>query len=241
MQYYESPKDAEISQLISSVKKIINAVDAIDDLRVLGGEPFMFKDLPDFLCLLKESQKVGRITIYTNATFVPKDNVLAALKNEKIEVEITDYDELSRAHSKLIDAFAKAGVRYITHKPQNWTDSARIVKNQKSDDDLSEMFNRCCVNDVLSLLHGKLYHCPFSANAHNLGTIESDITDWVDLQYFSSDLELREAILKFYFGKSYQTACKHCLGRDFTQPQVVPAIQIRKAIPIPIVSQKWNI
>lgn len=97
------------------------------------------------------------------------------------------------------------------------------------------MFDRCCVNDVLSLLHGKLYHCPFSANAHNLKAISEDPSDFIDLISIE-DSELKATFQKFYFGKPFQSACKFCLGRDFHQPQVIPAIQTKKSIPIPIYS-----
>ncbi len=235
MQYYKKPKDAEQELLEDNVKKILGAVDKIYDLRILGGEPFLYKHLPKLLAMICESSKVSRITVYTNATFVPKPEVLESLKNPLIEVEITDYDELSRNRLKMIDTFKKHKIRYIDHKPQNWTDSARVVKSEKKGKELALMFERCCVNDVLSLLHGRLYHCPFSANAHNLEAIPSDNTDWIDLSTIKEPKDLRLAIGKFYFGKAFQSACKFCLGRDFEQPKVIPALQTKKPIEIPIV------
>ena len=111
----------------------------------------------------------------------------------------------------------------------------RFLKSNKKGKELALMFERCCVNDVLSLLHGRIYHCPFSANAHNLEAIPIDKTDWIDLSETKNPMDLRLAISKFYFGKAFQSACKYCLGRDFEQPKVIPALQTKKPIDIPIV------
>jgi len=238
MQYYEKPINADKNLLESSIEKLLFAVDKIYDARVLGGEPFLYNELDRVLVMLANSTKVQKITVYSNATFVPKEHLLIALKHPKILVEITDYDELSKRHREMMDVFDQLGISYITHKPQNWTDSARIVKNNLTDSELSTMFERCCVNDALTLLHGKIYHCPFSGNAHNLGAIEFDESDWVDVSLISNPEDLRINLKAFYFKKNYQTACKYCLGRDYTQEQVVPAIQTKKSIPIPIFSAK---
>ena len=42
-------------------------------------------------------------------------------------------------------------------------------------------FSNCCNSEVLSILHGKFYRCPFSANAHNLKAIPEDKSDVADL------------------------------------------------------------
>jgi organic radical activating enzyme len=239
MQYYESPKNSNKNTLENSVNVLLDAVDSISDARVIGGEPFLYLELPSLLYKLCNSKKVGRVTIYTNGTFVPKENVLESLKNDKIEVEITDYDSLSKNHVGMVKAFKEKGIRFISHKPQDWTDSSRIVLNKKTPGELSDMFDKCCVNDVLTLLHDRLYHCPFSANSHNLNAIkEGGRSDWVKLKLKGKDTykDMRLKIQEFYFTRPYQTACKYCLGRDYSQPQVIPAIQVRKSLPITILT-----
>jgi len=233
MQYYSKPRNAEAIELDQSICSLLEAIDELSEARILGGEPFLYKDLPSAMKLLQASQKVKKILVYTNATFVPKDGILQSLVNEKTLVEITDYDEQSHACLDMIKAFKDCGIRYICHRPQNWTDSARIVDMPRDEQALTELFSRCCVNDVLTLLHGRLYHCPFSANAHNLKAIPTSKQDFVDLIALQGT-SLRNAIKDFYFGRNHLTACGYCLGRDYTQLQVVPAIQVKKAFPLPV-------
>ena len=45
MQYYKKPQDSDFHVLTKSVDKILNSIDFVDELRVLGGDPFMNKDL----------------------------------------------------------------------------------------------------------------------------------------------------------------------------------------------------
>ena len=48
----------------------------------------------------------------------------------------------------------------------------KIIKSDRTDKLNKEIFGNCCINRGLTLLHGKLYLCPFSANATNLRAIK---------------------------------------------------------------------
>ena len=55
---------------------------------------------------------------------------------------------------------------------------------------LVKTFTNCCVNHVLTLLNGKIYRCPFSANAHNLNAIPPASDDEVII----SDKNIEEVL-----------------------------------------------
>jgi organic radical activating enzyme len=234
MQYYQSPKDSDTTTLLVALENFLNAIDFLADARVIGGEPFLVRDLDRVINFLQDQSKVGHITIYTNGTIVPRPDVLASLKGSKVVVEITDYDSLSRKHEQLVSKLTDENIQFFSHRPQNWTDSARIVKNSLSSPKLAEMFDACCVNDALTLLHGKLFHCPFSANAVNLGAFKPSVTESIDLLIPHDNL--RDFFSSWYFGRPYLEACQYCLGRDYLQPQVTPGVQTKKPIPIPVIA-----
>ena len=237
MQYYEKPIHADHDELVLSLNNLLASIDNLSEARLLGGEPFLYTKIDKVIDILCKSKKVSKIYIYTNGTIKVKYNVIEALKNNKITVEITDYGEkLSRNKDNLINIFQKENINYVCHKPQNWTDSARIVENNLDDNNLSKMFKACCVNDVFTLLHGKLYHCPFSANVVNLKALFASNDEFVDLKDLGTD-ELKKSLKKFIFGRPYLDACKLCLGRDFTQKIVEPAIQLKKNIPLPTLNK----
>jgi organic radical activating enzyme len=232
MQYYTKPEHADMDKLLLSLEKFIGAIDYLADARVIGGEPFMVKELPKILNFLVKNDKVGHITIYTNGTIVPNDEVLYSLKSEKIVVEITDYNEYSRNLKKLIPVLKDNDIKFFSHRPQNWTDSARIVQNKRNSSELSQMFDACCVNDALTILHERIYHCPFSANVVNLNAIKVTGDEYIDLSAINEVEILRTSFKKWYFGRPFLESCSYCLGRDYMQPKVEPGVQTKKVIEI---------
>ena len=93
-------------------------------------------------------------------------------------------------------------------------------------------FMGCCNRDVISLLHGKLYRCPFSANADNLKAIPEDKSDYVDLCDKNIPIDqLKEKIKELSYNKDFLTACSYCNGRDYNVPNIKAAEQSKKPIP----------
>ena len=45
MQYYEKPVDINLDVMLKSVERFMSCVDGVDEFRVLGGDPFMNKEL----------------------------------------------------------------------------------------------------------------------------------------------------------------------------------------------------
>ena len=54
----------------------MSSIDYLSEFRVIGGEPFMNKDIGKIIDFLKEFSNLSRIVIYTNATIVPKNETL---------------------------------------------------------------------------------------------------------------------------------------------------------------------
>ena len=101
----------------------------------------------------------------------------------------------------------------------------------KNEKELGHLFKNCCNSDLISLLHGKLYRCPFSANGVNLKAIPQNNTDEVDLT--NDDLSLNEVkkqIKELCYDKKYLTACLYCNGRDYASENIHSAIQTRRPL-----------
>jgi hypothetical protein len=117
-----------------------------------------------------------------------------------------------------------------------WTDSGTINFQAKTEEKLLHMFKNCCVNDVLTLLNGNLYRCPFSANAMNLKAIPINNTDVVNLSDDNKTIDfLAQEITALYKHKDYLTACSYCNGRDYSTPEIAAAIQVSKPITVPVI------
>jgi hypothetical protein len=82
MQYYERPQNSELNVLFKSIEKIMACIDNLDEFRVIGGDPFMNKELYKIINKLVIYEKCKKIVVYTNAKIVPKNENLECLKNE---------------------------------------------------------------------------------------------------------------------------------------------------------------
>ena len=233
MQYYKKPKDIETEILIKSIEKFMKCVDSLDEFRVLGGDPFMNKDMHKIISKLVEYDKCQKIIVYTNARFMPKGENLESLKHKKIILEITDYGEKdSLAASKFVEMAKRENINYEHSLVSTWDDAGRIMPYiQRSEKDLKKLFSDCCQQDLISLLHGKLYRCPFSANAANLKAIPQNKKDEVNLLDENlSILELREQVMNLVYEKEYLTACSYCKGRTYYSNKIKSANQTKKPL-----------
>ena len=233
MQYYDRPQNSEEHVMFKSIEKFMACVDHLDEFRVIGGDPFMNKEVYKVVNKLVTYEKCKKIVIYTNAKIVPKNENLACLKNKKVLVYITNYGKDSIAHDAIVEVLKKENINYSTFKCTTWLDCGRIMPySNKSEEALEYQFDNCCVSDLISLLHGKLYRCPFSANAANLNAIPKNASDEVNLLDESLSVEeLREQIKILCYDKKYITACSYCNGRDYSVATIPSAIQTKKPLP----------
>tara|TARA_B100000768_G_C11275691_1_gene375826 strand:- start:523 stop:1833 length:1311 start_codon:yes stop_codon:yes gene_type:complete len=244
MQYYKNPRNSTFEEVKKSVEVTMSSIDYLSEFRVIGGEPFMNKDIGRIIDLLKTFKNLSRIIIYTNATIVPKNETLKSLIHKKVSLDITRYETHKHSinnHEKLMDVLKENKINYITHTADRWTDSGRVKKYERTENELQSLFHNCCVGDILSILNGKLYRCPFSANAHNINAIpynEKDIIDLLD-ENIKGDV-MRKKIEKLYTRKDrkeYLTACKFCKGRDLNTPEIPAGLQTKVILENPKFSE----
>ncbi len=233
MQYYEEPANTHLETLIESTKNILSSIDRVFEWRILGGEPFIFKELGSYLDFLAAERKIKKIIIYTNGTIKPKQGLVEKIKASNAIVDISNYGELSRNVSGLTQVLSEYDVPFALKDPK-WTDSGRVTPKQRlKDTELETRFFNCCTRDVITLLHGHVYRCPFSANLMNLSEKFIDESDRVYVG-FNARSDIREMLIKLYKTKRFLSACDNCNGRDYTTPFVETAIQTRKVLKIPV-------
>ena len=111
----------------------------------------------------------------------------------------------------------------------------KIIKSDRTDKLNKEIFGNCCINRGLTLLHGKLYLCPFSANATNLRAIKYADDEIINIKLYDKKV-LKDKIQKLYFETDFLEACKSCNGRDHNVKRVEAALQAPEPLKYEIVS-----
>jgi len=230
MPYFKKPKNIDFELIFSSLDKVFSVSDSIIELRILGGEPFILKDIDKIINYCTGKLNVNRVVIYTNATIVPRPNAINAMKNKNVFVEITDYGELSKALAQTRVVFDQESILYsVAQLPDSWDDSADIIHPKRSKEGNQYIFDTCCAKYLYTLMHGKLYRCPFSASLNHIDNNFGDANDYVDL---TSDELLKIRLQSFIYSPSYVPSCGYCRGRSKTLGRVKPARQVRnKRVP----------
>lgn len=231
MQYYESPENADLNEMLTTIDSMCEKMDEIYEVRVIGGEPFMNKEIHIIVEKLSAQEKIKKVAIFTNATIVPRETQWPALQHEKVRFFITEYD-LSRNIRPLTTELDSRGIAYVSEKANGWTDCASLEKHNRTDEENEALWNACCAKNLATLADGNLYRCPFSANAAKLQAVPDYKDDYLIVAKSNSD-----DIRRFLRGKTYLETCDHCNGHSYGDRVITPAVQTKK----PLAYKKYSL
>ncbi len=225
MQYYEEPKNISFEEIVKDFDDLTAKVSHIFEIRLIGGEPFMNKDIYKILEYLFSKSNFSKVVVYSNAMIPIKENHADLLKDKRLVFSLTNYGDLAKNTPKVVQQLDRLGISYRLHKPENWTDSGVIHDFKRSQNGLEKIFEDCCGKNLITLSMGKIYRCPFAANADRLKAIPSN-----ELNFVTLDKDSPEKIKKYTREIKYLPACNYCKGRSFDAPAIVPAIQAQQPL-----------
>lgn len=230
MPYYQHPQDIDIVKNKIAFDLLLDHVDYVAELRILGGEPFVNKEIYKLIEAYFDNSKIQTISIYTNGTIVPSEKVLTALKHENVKVHISDYKINHDKIEKLVKIFEEYSINYFVRSYDEWQDAGDTSCRGYSLEQIKKHFSTCFERNGYTFLHGKLYRCPRSAHGMNLGAMPDTPENYVDLQNWNGSSEkLRENIIALQNLK-WLEACKYCSGPDNHEKGIPAAIQIKAPI-----------
>lgn len=221
MQYYELPQNADLNEIFAMIDAFCAKMDEVYEVRVIGGEPFMNKEIHLIVERLTAEPKVQKVAIFTNATIVPRETQWAGLTHEKVHFFITEYLQ-SRNLQPLIEQLEKRGIAYVSEKANGWTECGALEKHNRTVEENEAIWQACCAKNLATLADGRLYRCPFSANAFKLHAVPDYKDDYLVVAETG-----REQIKSFLRDKSYIESCDHCNGRSYGDKVIPPAIQTK--------------
>jgi hypothetical protein len=222
MQYYDDPQDYALDMLISSSEVALSKIDYVSEVILIGGEPFLSPHIQPLIRKLAGNPSVGTIRIITNGTVLPGMDLSLLLYRMagKIVVSVSNY---AAAHMR--EEFSYLPFVEII-KPRRWTNSGRFLEIRDNDSaSLERKYAECCTRHSTTLLGRKLYRCPFSAHAINLGAISDPEKDGISVFFGSKD-----EIHKHLSSDSYFSSCQWCPGRGPYMRHIPVARQVRKPI-----------
>lgn len=208
IQYYKQPYHISVEKIIRNVMKLSLAVDGIDCIRILGGEPLLHPNLDILLKYLAEEKKISNVTIVTNGTLRFEReacNILA--NNKKFKVSVSAYPCAEKSRIGLIRQMERKHIFYAA-ACVTWKEKASVLYQGKSPGQLRDFFKNC-PNHFFSLLNGELHVCPRSSHGTDLGIIPKFQYDFVELEEEESPGRIRQKIQDL-LERPYLTACNYC-------------------------------
>lgn len=201
------------SDVISDIEKLTDACEYLERLEFIGGEPFLHSELAQILEAALSMKRVGYLYVFTNGSIVPTDELCQILKNPRIMIHISNYneewpDKLPNNIANVKRKFDEQGIRYIFLENSSWLDISQFEANGLSDEVLEIEFAKCFINHCHRLFNGILYRCPHQFAGIQMNKIQHVAGQSINIHTLNSD-ELAEALEDFENLK-FLDSCRHC-------------------------------
>ena len=228
MQYYNCPENIVYSDIVKTFDRFLDTIDGLLDLRLLGGEPFLYKDIDKIIDRYKDDDRIKRITIYTNSTIIPSETVLKSLVHKKVFVHQSNYGVVSRKVNELDLLFKENNIQHYIHIYDKWLNIGAQKLHNYNDIALNKIFNDCVMAKCFSFYRGRLYICPRAAHGERLGFFKNNDNEIVDFNEEITDIEQKRTEISALISKSdYIEACKYCNGSSSKSQEIDAAVQMK--------------
>jgi MoaA/NifB/PqqE/SkfB family radical SAM enzyme len=226
MQYFTSPKNYDINQVCADIKRIFEFIDFVDRVTIIGGEPFLVKELDKvFNALAEYRSKMERLVVTTNGTLVPSNPVIESIRNVDGVVLFSDYGELAKKKQDFIVKLNKLGAKYEERIDQKWTNCKLLLENINNADVAKQILCKC-TSSCLHVANGRLFPCSFISGGYALKAFPIDESNSVDIY----DNHLSKSRLEaFVYDTTLYEGCRYCSGNG--KVFVPVAEQIREPLP----------
>ena len=154
MQYFDTKNayTCSLEKILETLEALCRVVDSVAYVRIIGGEPLLFKDIAKVAQALEREQKVKMFDIVTNGTIMPDSALLEVLaRSQKSWVSISDYSTSPNLRAKLrIQELAQVlKERNIAHhilwqsEGSSWYDPGKIYKRGRDKEGIVKNFKAC--------------------------------------------------------------------------------------------------
>lgn len=208
IQYYNAGSFFDHKRITNDVSRLCKAVNEIDMVRVLGGEPLLHPHLKEIITGLLENKNIHHVQIVTNGTMLFDADMLEVLRDRRVSVDISYYGKASRKYDSLLKQLESKRIRFYTNKNLKWTKQSDFTFQKKTPHELEKVLNKCKL-DCISLMDGEMHLCPRSSNGKDLRIFKADRGDYVALRKCRTKSQMRKEIYHLLNRKSI-VACNYC-------------------------------
>ena len=213
-----------VEEFKKTLEQLLENVNSIRKLIILGGEPLLRSELPELLEYAAEKDKVIHIAIVSNGTMLPSEKLIKVLKKyNKINFYMSNYNgnpdiEPILKYEQIKALLKQNGLKYQMMESWEWFKELGFASDKLCESAKRRNYETCHRTKCLQTLDRKIDICSKAFSGRNLGLINTK--DFIDLDKTAN---LRQELIDFY-QKDMVDACEYCL---ISTEKVAPALQIK--------------
>ena len=216
--FMKSNKIFAPEQVIQELEKIMEYVDYIFGISLIGGESLVNINIDEILEYCIKNEKIGYILITTNGTLMPNKNTLEKLKSKKVKTTLSRYDESKNEnYLKLLDFLINHNCNYFIYDcSQRFVDLGMPRGLQREPvQDTYDKYIDCWLRHCCHLAEGRLYRCSRTYAGIKMGLFaKEDVqNEIIDINSIYSKKQCRKIFRRFY-SLPYLNTCTACSSKN---------------------------
>lgn len=234
--YVQFPKHYDVDELLGDLAKVLDCLGHVRAVNFYGGEPMLHPQLAQMIRALKFEARFDHLSIITNGTIVPNEDLLQAMGEEpRFMVRISDYGTISGKVQTLVELFEQHRIPYEVTNYAYWEKGTKIEWCNETQAQLTKKFKHCLGCSILYVHNRKGYLCNVASAGCNIGVFPASTSNYIDL----ADAEALPDRLKDFITRpnrgEYFDACKYCSGTHgiHSEEKVPVAVQAEGLLTFP--------
>lgn len=213
--------DFSLDRICEDIDKFFDTVDVVGTITVMGGEPFMHKDLSKIIEHLCTKKNFGLISIATSGTYPITEEQLPGLYDPRVNVSFSNYTESITENQKKIfyNNIELLKEKEVCHTvglfSPEWIIPVTLLP--KRDDEYARTICSACHNWP-QIKNGKVHPCDIGMSIYSLG-IADNPSDYFDLTKELPPVEFKEQLRMFLDRDRYE-CCKY---HDYNNQDILTA------------------
>ena len=212
---HKKPFDADGT--ISDIRKLSSSLEYIDLMSFSGGDVMLNRGLAEVIRQTVKLDNIGDIYILTNGTYVPHEDILSVIEENRdhVRIVINNYAVNNEAEI-LIAELDKRHLNYRLRDNSGWYELNDLAFRNRSVNELKDLYNRCSFDKnegyYYIMIEGKLNLRCGVANGilYYLEKHDEHKQDHIDVRKLSvSEIP---AALTALEDRGYLDACNFCAG-----------------------------
>ena len=198
----------DFEQYIRDLKQLSTLFSNIKNIHLMGGEPLLNPELPQFIYVTRHMLPKATIHILTNGILIPKmsEDLLEAIKACNIQIRVSIYKPMIEKRAQIADFLANHRIKHWVSDP--YLHFAKYI-NPDGDSNPRKAVSGCPASRCTFLSNGRIARCalPFNIEYFNQH-FEKDIDmtkDHIDIYDEQLDgFKVKQRLLK------PMDACRYC-------------------------------